>query len=83
MWRQLSDEQKKSYGEDYFETAMRSLEKYQKIDSDFGPSIRSLTDSVIRTFPMARYTPVTRSEKIQTLIAQHLPRSVYDTFYQN
>lgn len=28
MWSQLSEEQKKSYGEDYFERALRSLEKY-------------------------------------------------------
>lgn len=28
MWKRLSDEQKGAYGEDYFETALRSLEKY-------------------------------------------------------
>lgn len=28
MWAQLSDEQKDAYGEDYFEKAIRSLEKY-------------------------------------------------------
>lgn len=28
MWSQLSAEQKTNYGEDYFETALRSLEKY-------------------------------------------------------
>lgn len=30
MWSQFSDEQKDSYGEEYFETAIRSLEKYTK-----------------------------------------------------
>lgn len=30
MWAQLSEEQKQSYGEDYFENALRSLEKYTK-----------------------------------------------------
>lgn len=28
MWKRLSDEQKRAYGEDYFEQAVRSLEKY-------------------------------------------------------
>lgn len=28
MWAQLSDEQKGTYGEEYFEKAIRSLEKY-------------------------------------------------------
>lgn len=28
MWNQLSVEQKQNYGEDYFERALRSLEKY-------------------------------------------------------
>lgn len=28
MWKQLSEEQRHSYGEDYFEAALRSLEKY-------------------------------------------------------
>lgn len=30
MWKRLSDEQKGAYGEDYFEQALRSLEKYTK-----------------------------------------------------
>lgn len=33
MWAQLSDEQKEAYGEDYFEQALRSLEKYTKVVS--------------------------------------------------
>lgn len=28
MWKQLSEEQRHSYGEDYFEAALRSLEKF-------------------------------------------------------
>lgn len=28
MWKKLSEEQRHSYGEDYFEAALRSLEKY-------------------------------------------------------
>lgn len=30
MWEQLMEEQRKDYGEEYFEAAMRSLEKYTK-----------------------------------------------------
>lgn len=30
MWAQLSDEQKQTYGEEYFEAALRSLDKYTK-----------------------------------------------------
>lgn len=30
MWTNLDDEQRKSYGEEYFENALRSLEKYTK-----------------------------------------------------
>lgn len=30
MWEQLCEEQRKAYGEEYFETAVRSLEKYTK-----------------------------------------------------
>lgn len=33
MWNQLTDEQKEAYGEDYFESAIRSLEKYTKLVS--------------------------------------------------
>lgn len=40
MWSQLSEEQKKSYGEDYFERALRSLEKY----------IDKVRSSIILTF---------------------------------
>lgn len=35
MWEQLSAEQKQNYGEDYFERALRSLEKYtEKVRND-------------------------------------------------
>lgn len=52
-------------------------------DADILPAVRALIDACIRTFPLPRYTPVTRGEKIQTIIAEHFPRSVYDIFYAN
>lgn len=81
MWSQLSDEQKKTYGEDYYEAAMTSIEKHSREVSDFQPAIRVLIDAVTRTFPMARYTPVTASEKIQIFFAEHLPVSLYEAIY--
>lgn len=33
MWAQLSDEQRQTYGEEYFEAALRSLDKYTKVVS--------------------------------------------------
>uniref|UniRef100_A0A6M2DTY0 Putative corticosteroid 11-beta-dehydrogenase n=1 Tax=Xenopsylla cheopis TaxID=163159 RepID=A0A6M2DTY0_XENCH len=82
MWEQLSQEQRQLYGEDYFEQALRSLEKFVKgPDADLTPVTRSLVDSVQRTFPLPRYTPVTRAEKVQALVATHLPSSVYDIIY--
>ncbi|XP_055534981.1 D-beta-hydroxybutyrate dehydrogenase, mitochondrial [Wyeomyia smithii] len=83
MWELLSDEQKSEYGEDYFEQAIRSLEKYTNTDGDFHSTVRALTDSIIRSFPLFRYTPLSRYEKLQTIIAEHLPRPVYEMFYQN
>lgn len=50
-------------------------------EADLAPALRALNDAVTRTFPMARYTPVTRKEKIQAFVAEHLPRSVYDIIY--
>lgn len=103
MWKQLSEEQRHSYGEDYFEAALRSLEKYTEAVSlslfscfwlkqfvifwdlqpaDFTPIIRSLIDATTRTFPLERYTPVTRSEKIRTITADYFPRSLYDALYR-
>ncbi|XP_044739638.1 D-beta-hydroxybutyrate dehydrogenase, mitochondrial isoform X2 [Chrysoperla carnea] len=81
MWSHLSREQQEEYGEEYFERAIRSLEKFTRQDADLTPVLKALTDAVTRTFPLPRYTPVTRSEKIQALIAEHLPRSVYDIIY--
>ncbi|XP_062561930.1 D-beta-hydroxybutyrate dehydrogenase, mitochondrial [Armigeres subalbatus] len=83
MWEQLSDEQKSVYGEDYFETAIRSLEKYTNTDGDFHSTVRALTDAIIRSFPLFRYTPLSRYEKLQTIVSEHLPRSVYELFYPN
>lgn len=81
MWEQLTEEQKKTYGEDYYEAAMTSMEKYHREVSDFQPACRVLMDAVTRTFPMARYTPVTTREKIQIFIAEHMPCSLYEALY--
>lgn len=35
MWTQLSDEQKQTYGEEYFEAALATLDKYTKVVSNF------------------------------------------------
>lgn len=83
MWDSLSDEQKSVYGEDYFEQAIRSLEKYTNTDGDFHSTVRALTDAIIRSFPLFRYTPLSRYEKLQTIVAEHLPRPVYELFYSN
>jgi hypothetical protein len=50
-------------------------------ETDLTPMLRCLTDAVCRTFPLSRYTSVTRSEKLQAFVANHLPRSVYDIIY--
>lgn len=103
MWNQLSSEQKKAYGEDYYEAAMTSVEKYSRQVSplprrdptsdylyipylslqaaDIQPTLRVLIDAVTRTFPMARYTPVTATEKLQIFLAEHLPPSLYESLY--
>ncbi|CAH1173673.1 unnamed protein product [Phaedon cochleariae] len=82
MWKQLCQEQRTEYGEDYFEKALRSLEKYtQSQECDLSPVLRALNDAIVRTFPLNKYTPVTRREKVQAIISDHLPRSVYDIIY--
>nr|CAD7404909.1 unnamed protein product [Timema cristinae] len=42
---------------------------------DFSAILRTLSDAVSRTFPLPRYTPVTWPEKMQALVADHLPRA--------
>nr|XP_022911639.1 D-beta-hydroxybutyrate dehydrogenase, mitochondrial-like [Onthophagus taurus] len=82
MWARLGREARKEYGEQYFETAVRSLEKYCKVqDGDLAAVLKALSDSITRTFPLEKYTPVTKKEKLQAFISDHLPRPVYDVFY--
>jgi len=82
MWSQLSFEQKNSYGEDNFEKALTSLENYTNTETDLGPVIRCLVDSLTRTCPLPRYTPITTGEKIQTFVADHFSRCIYDAIYK-
>lgn len=49
--------------------------------ADIQPTLRVLIDAVTRTFPMARYTPVTATEKLQIFLAEHLPPSLYESLY--
>lgn len=81
MWSQLTYEQKKTYGEEYYEAAMTSIEKYSKDVSDIQPALRVLIDAATRTFPLAKYTPVTPKEKLQIFMAEHLTPSLYEVLY--
>ncbi|CAG2062286.1 unnamed protein product [Timema podura] len=82
MWNEMSEEAKADYGEDYFEQRVLSLRYAIKNQGgDFSAILRTLSDAVSRTFPLPRYTPVTWPEKMQALVADHLPRSVYDILY--
>lgn len=82
MWKEMGDEVRQDYGEDYFEFKVRSMPEHNTpTDVDLTPLLRSLIDAVSRTFPLTRYTPITRQEKIQAFVAHHLPRSVYDMIY--
>ncbi|KAH1027356.1 hypothetical protein HUJ05_000884 [Dendroctonus ponderosae] len=82
MWKQLCQEQRLEYGEKYFETAIRSLEKYSKSpETDLAPVLKALNDAVTRTFPMIKYTPISRQEKMKAFVADYFPRAVYDLVY--
>uniref|UniRef100_A0A182MGU7 Uncharacterized protein n=1 Tax=Anopheles culicifacies TaxID=139723 RepID=A0A182MGU7_9DIPT len=73
MWALLSEEQKNTYGEDYFEQAIRSLEPFCYGDGDFQATVRALSDAIVRTFPVFRYTPLTCKEKFQIIAAEYMP----------
>ncbi|RZF32645.1 hypothetical protein LSTR_LSTR004073 [Laodelphax striatellus] len=82
MWDSMDDGTREDYGKDYFEFKVRTMPEYMKQqESDPVPVVRALVDAVTRSFPLPRYTPVTREEKLQTIVAHHFPRSVYDIIY--
>ncbi|XP_033211006.1 D-beta-hydroxybutyrate dehydrogenase, mitochondrial [Belonocnema kinseyi] len=84
MWTQLDPQTRKEYGQKLFQKEMLALEKYTKgPEADLTPVTRALTDGISKTFPMKRYTPVSRSERIQALLSDHLPRPFYDALYTN
>lgn len=81
IWQHLSNDQKEDYGEKYFEFQITSLKEYNNQQEDLFPLVKSVGDAVMRTFPLARYTPVTKKEKLQVFISEHLPHSVYSIIY--
>ncbi|CAL7937143.1 unnamed protein product [Xylocopa violacea] len=84
MWTQLDPQTRKEYGQELFQKEMLALEKYtQGAEADLTPVTRALTDGVIKTFPMRKYTPVSRKERIQALCSDYLPKPVYDILYTN
>ncbi|KAL0106292.1 hypothetical protein PUN28_016186 [Cardiocondyla obscurior] len=84
MWTQLDPQTRKEYGQELFQTEMLALEKYtQGPEADLTAVTRTLTDAVVKTFPMRRYTPVSRSERIQALCNHYLPKPIYDILYTN
>ncbi|XP_076676233.1 D-beta-hydroxybutyrate dehydrogenase, mitochondrial isoform X2 [Andrena cerasifolii] len=84
MWTQLEPQTRKEYGQELFQKEMLALEKYtQGLQADLTPVTRALTDGVTKTFPMRRYTPVSRNERIQAFCSDYLPKPVYDILYTN
>lgn len=82
MWIQLEPQTRKEYGEELFQKEMLTLEKYTNgPEADLTKVIRTLVDAVMKTFPLKRYTPVTRSEKLQAFVSDHFPKSIYDILY--
>lgn len=84
MWTQLDPQTRKEYGQELFQKEMLALEKYtQGPEADLTPVTRALTDGIVKTFPMQRYTPVSRKERTQALCSDYLPKPVYDILYTN
>lgn len=82
MWIQLDPQIRKEYGEKLFQNEMLSLEKYTKgPEADLTIVLRVLTDSIVKTFPLKRYTPVTRKERLQAFVSDHFPKSIHDILY--
>lgn len=84
MWTQLDPQTRKEYGQELFQTEMLALEKYtQGPEADLTAVTRTLMDAVVKTFPMRRYTPVSRNERMQAMCNHYLPKPIYDILYTN
>lgn len=84
MWMQLDPQTRKEYGEELFQKEMLALEKYtQGPEADLTSVTRALTDSVLKTFPMQRYAPVSSQERMHALCSDYFPKSIYDILYTN
>lgn len=82
MWKNMSDSKRfEIYDEKYFEYTIRQLERYTKVTVDLTPAIHTIIDAIHRTFPLPRYTPITREEKVKTMVAEYLPFAIYDVIY--
>jgi NAD(P)-dependent dehydrogenase (short-subunit alcohol dehydrogenase family) len=82
MWKNMSEAQKDIYDERYFEYTIRSLEKFTKTSADLTPAIHTMIDAIMRTFPLPRYTPVTKEEKLQIMCAEYLPSAIYEMIFR-
>ncbi|XP_043499310.1 D-beta-hydroxybutyrate dehydrogenase, mitochondrial [Polistes fuscatus] len=84
MWMQLDPQTRKEYGEELFQKEMLALEKYtQGPEADLTSVSRALTDSIMKTFPMQRYAPVSRQERMHALCSDYLPKPIYNILYNN
>ncbi|CAB3377377.1 Hypothetical predicted protein [Cloeon dipterum] len=85
-WQAMDAAQKEEYGEKHFVDTVRAVHDYIKDDKvekeiDMTPVLRALVDAVVRTFPLPRYQVLTPAEWVQTQVAEHFPRSIYDILY--
>lgn len=82
MWTQLDPQTRREYGQELFQKEMIALEKYTLgPEADLTQTTRALVDGIVRTFPLRRYMPVSRTERIRALLSDHLPKPIYDILY--
>ncbi|XP_046618366.1 D-beta-hydroxybutyrate dehydrogenase, mitochondrial [Neodiprion virginianus] len=82
MWTQLDPQTRREYGQELFQKEMIALERYTLgPEADLTQTTRALTDATVRTFPLRRYMPVSRGERIRALLSDHLPKPIYDILY--
>lgn len=82
MWKNMNDSLRFEIADEkYFEFTIRQLERYTKVTADLTPAIHTIIDAIQKAFPLPRYTPITREEKLKTLVADYMPYAVYDVIY--
>ncbi|KAK7081562.1 putative short-chain dehydrogenases reductases (SDR) [Halocaridina rubra] len=82
MWKNMSDDVKRDYSEEYFNQVVTTAKIHSNSGlRDITPVLQSTAEALTQNYPRARYRPVTRYYYFKLFSVTHFPEWLYELLF--